>query len=242
MWNGTTLTWLGHATYLLRTGAGRTILIDAWLESNPSCPVAYYDVDPDLVLITHGHFDHIDDIFSLAERSEAPIVGIFDLTTWLEHNGVAEERLVGVNKGARIKRDDLGVEIVMVDARHSSSKWVDGQNVYLGEAAGYVVHVDGGPSIYFAGDTCVFGDMRLIAELEAPDVAVLPIGDLFTMGPRDAAHAVRLTKCRAIVPGHWGTFDALTGTPDQLRAELEAIGVSAEVLALEPGESAGSKS
>jgi L-ascorbate metabolism protein UlaG (beta-lactamase superfamily) len=230
------LTWLGHGTFVFSSN-GKDLLMDPWLAGNPSCPEAFHEMSPDGILITHGHGDHIGDVFTAAERCDGPIIGIFDLTTWLGIKGVDQDKLTGMNKGGSITLDDFKVKITMVDAHHSSS-FVDGdQIVYLGEPAGYVLDFEGGPTIYAAGDTCVFGDMALIKELYAPDVAILPIGDHFTMDPRAAAVACRLLGVKSVIPGHFGTFPLLHGTPAQLKEELAAQGLSVEVLHVEPGGS-----
>ena len=234
--NGTKITWLGHSTFLLERN-GKKVLIDPWLSGNPSCPEQFHNLVPDLVLITHGHGDHIGNVFDVAARSSAPIVGIYDLTTWLGLKGVDEARLVGGNKGGTIRFDDFGLSVTFTDARHSSSFVDDGQIVYLGEPCGFVVAFDDGPKIYHAGDTCLFGDMQWIGKLWAPDIAILPIGDHFTMDPRQGAYATQLLGVKTVIGCHWGTFGLLTGTPAHLSRELAELGVSARVVALEPGQS-----
>lgn len=236
--DGVDVTWLGHATFLFETN-GKTVLVDPWLEGNFKCPEQFHDVEPDAILITHGHNDHIGNVFDVAERTDCPIVGIFDLTTWLGTKGVDEDRLMGMNKGGTLSLDDVGVDVTMTDAHHSSSfVGDDGVPIYLGEPAGFVLDFDGGPSVYLAGDTCLFGDMKLIGELWNPDYAILPIGDRFTMDPRQAAHAAEFTGVKGVIPCHFGTFPALTGTPKQLRKELGELGSDVQVMALEPGQSA----
>jgi L-ascorbate metabolism protein UlaG (beta-lactamase superfamily) len=236
--DGVDVTWLGHATFLFEHN-DKTILVDPWLEGNPNCPEKFHEIEPDAILITHGHGDHIGNVFDVAERTDCPIVGIFDLTTWLGSKGVDEDRLMGMNKGGTVALDGLGVNVTMTDAHHSSSfTEEDGTPVYLGEPAGFVLNFDGGPNIYVAGDTCLFGDMKLIGELWNPDYAILPIGDHFTMDPRQAAHAAEFTGVKGVIPCHFGTFPVLTGTPDQLKTELAELGSNVEVLALEPGQTA----
>ena len=233
------ITWLGHATFLMEYD-GQQILVDPWLGQNPSCPEEYHRLEPDLVLITHGHSDHIGDVFEVAERSDAPFVGIFDLINWLGSNGVDEERLIGMNKGGTVDLDDFGVSVTMTDARHSSS-FADGNGrpIYLGEPAGFVIEFDSGLSIYAAGDTSLFGDMEWIAELHEPDLAILPIGDRFTMDPIAAAYATELLEVDGVIPCHWGTFPLLTGTPEDFEDEVASMELDVEVLTMEPGQTIG---
>ncbi len=235
------ITWLGHATFLIETPEGDTLLVDPWLEGNPKCPEEYYDVEVDGILVTHGHNDHIGDIFEAAERCDGPIVGIFDLTTWLGFEGVDDDKLVGMNKGGTVALDDHGLDVLvtMTDARHSSAFVTEDEElVYLGEAAGYVIEFSNGETLYIAGDTCLFGDMEWIGELYEPAVAILPIGDHFTMDPEQAAIAADLVGVDEVIPAHFATFPLLTGTPEELEVELDEIGdADVEVTALEPGSS-----
>ncbi len=243
MGNGVTATWLGHSTFLIETPEGKTILIDPWLAGNPKCPSKYHDLACDAILITHGHFDHTGDAVSAAGRCRGPVVGIFELSLWLQGQGVSEGKAVGMNKGGSLALDGLNVKVTMTDARHSSSVvGPDGRILYLGEPAGFVLKFSNDFVLYVSGDTCLFGDMEWIATLHAPDAAILPIGDLYTMDPRAAAHACKLLGVSSVVPAHWGTFPALTGTPGALREELKAIGCATEVHALEPGGKASLKS
>jgi L-ascorbate metabolism protein UlaG (beta-lactamase superfamily) len=227
------MTWLGHSTFLVRTPGGARVLFDPWLTSNPSCPDAHRKPPKvDLILVSHGHFDHMDDLVAVARESGAPVVGIFELCDWLGRKGI--QHVSPMNKGG--SQEVAGLRITMTDARHSSGYVDNGQMVYMGEAAGYVVRLEDGRSIYFAGDTCLFGDMRLIGEMYAPEIAFLPIGDRFTMDPVAAARACELLGVKQVVPMHWGTFPLLTGTPAQLRALVAPKGI--EVLELAPGETA----
>lgn len=184
----------------------------------------------DLILASHGHFDHVGDLVACARESGAPVVGVFELCDWLTRKGIANT--APMNKGG--SQEILGLRVTMTDARHSSGYFDNGQMVYMGEPAGFVIRLESGMSIYYAGDTSLFGDMRLIGELYSPVIAFLPVGDRFTMGPVQAAKACELLGVRQVVPMHWGTFPLLTGTPAALKALVEPRGV--EVLELRPGE------
>ncbi|MFB6262220.1 MAG: metal-dependent hydrolase [Bradymonadaceae bacterium] len=230
------VTWLGHATFFLETPGGEQLLVDPWLADNPSCPEEYQEVEPDGILLTHGHSDHVANLEAAAARSNGPIVAIFELGEWVKSTGVAEERVVQMNKGGTTRLEGLGVEVTMTDARHSSAVVEEDGVRYAGEPAGYVVHFSDDLSLYIAGDTCLFPGMELIARLHDPDAAVLPIGDHFTMDPEAAALACELLEIDTVVPCHWGTFPLLTGTPEQLEEELDRRGVETDVASLEPGE------
>lgn len=235
---GIEITWLGHSTFILTTPEGKRILVDPWLASNPACPAAYHDAAVDGILITHGHGDHIGDVFTAAARCSGPIVGIYDLTTWLGTRGVPGGQLVGMNKGGTVKLDALGVSVSMTDARHSSTFTDEGGRVVpLGEAAGLVVHFSDGQSLYIAGDTSLFGDMSLIGMLYEPSAAILPIGDWFTMDPRQAAYACKLLGVKTAIPCHYATFPILDGSPAQLGEELGKLGLDVKVAAPEVGGS-----
>ena len=224
--------YLGHSTFLFTTPGGQTLLIDPWVASNPACPESDKSLASlDTVLITHAHFDHIQDLLELA-RKHQPVIGcILEFGQWLEKKEIANVNTM--NKGGTQQLND--VRVTMVDARHSSSILEeDGSVVYGGEPAGYVVEFENGFRIYHAGDTCVFGDMKIISEIYQPELIFLPIGNLYTMDPREAAYACRLMNAQKVVPMHYGTFPPLTGTPEELARRTADLGT--QVLALKPGE------
>jgi L-ascorbate metabolism protein UlaG (beta-lactamase superfamily) len=224
--NGT-LTWLGHGSFRLDSPGGKRVYLDPWLE-NPTCPDSERSPERvDVIAISHGHSDHIGSVVDLAGKHSPAIVAIFDLVTWLESKGV--EGGSGMNKGGT--QEVEGIKFTMTHALHSGGFMDEGRMTYLGDAAGYVITLENGFRLYFAGDTAVFSDMQLIGRIYQPDVAVLPIGDHFTMGPAEAAVALELLGVKRCVPSHYGTFPLLTGTPETLR-EL-APGV--QIDAVEPG-------
>jgi L-ascorbate metabolism protein UlaG (beta-lactamase superfamily) len=222
------LTWLGHASFRLDTDDGKRIYVDPFLTHNPKTPEAEKQPDRvDVIALTHGHGDHVGDAVELSKRfPDAAIVAIVELKGWLGKQGANVGELPGINKGGTQEVD--GVRFTLTNAFHSSSS---DDGAYLGEPAGIVVRLQDGTSIYFAGDTCVFGDMQLIGRLYQPNVAVLPIGDHFTMGPEEAALALELLGNPRCIPCHWGTFGLLTGTPDALAGLTDA-----QVEKLEPGD------
>ena len=228
---GLSVTWFGHSTFLMATARSARVLFEPFLTNNPSCPSSAKPLaNADLILISHGHSDHCEDAASIARETGATVVASPELTGWLERQGVKHVRPMNVGGKQRLSN----LEIAMVPACHSSSA-PDG--TYLGPATGFVVRFEAGPAIYFAGDTALFGDMRIIRDRNTPQVAFLPIGDRFTMGPEDAALAAEWLGVKAIVPMHYGTFPELTGTVEDLRTHAAAKGI--EVIEMRAGESIG---
>jgi L-ascorbate metabolism protein UlaG (beta-lactamase superfamily) len=228
---GTTITWLGHSTVLVATAKGTTILIDPFIAMNPKYPKDFVLPEKiDYILLTHGHMDHIADTVPAAARHGSTVVAIYELANYVAGKGVAHT--IGMNLGGTVQLDDVAA--TMVEAKHSAGAQDENGTHYVGVAAGYVLSIAEGPVLYHAGDTAVFGDMQLIRELYQPEVAMLPIGGHFTMGPREAALAVRLLAPKTVLPLHFGTFPPLTGTPEQLAALVDPSVTVARWL---PGES-----
>ncbi|MDQ3857104.1 MAG: metal-dependent hydrolase [Actinomycetota bacterium] len=227
---GVSVTWLGHATFRIDSPGGKRIYLDPWL-SNPSFPEGEPEPDRiDVMAITHGHSDHVGEAVELGKRFSPQVVAIFELAAWLESQGVAGAASGGMNKGGT--QDVDGIRFTMTNAVHSSGFSGNGEPVYLGEPAGFVIQFENGTKLYFAGDTAVMSDMQLIGRLYEPAVAVLPVGDHFTMGPREAALAVELLGVNRMLASHYGTFPLLTGTPEECRKLVSAC----EVLTPKPGE------
>ncbi|HKF75504.1 MAG TPA: metal-dependent hydrolase [Candidatus Dormibacteraeota bacterium] len=221
-------TWIGHGSWKVRTAGGKELVIDPWL-SSPTAPEHLKRVDrADVMVVTHGHFDHVADAVAVAKATGCKVVTTVEVGAWMQKEGVGGDAIIAMNKGGTVELD--GISFTMVHAEHTSST-PDG--AYAGEPVGFVFEFENGFKVYFSGDTDVFGDMALIRELEKPEVAFLSIGDFYTMGPRRAAKAVELLGVKTVVPMHFGTFPALTGTPGQLE---ELVGPGVQVLSIKPGD------
>jgi L-ascorbate metabolism protein UlaG (beta-lactamase superfamily) len=221
------LTWLGHAAFRFDTPGGKRVYLDPFLDGNPKCPESEKQPERvDLIAITHGHGDHYGSTVELHKRFGCQVVAPVELADWLVGQGVDQNAAHDPNKGGTVEWE--GIKLTLTDANHSSST---NDGTYAGEPCGIVFEFEDGTVVYASGDTNVFGDMALIARIYKPEVAILPIGDHYTMGPREAAVALELLGNPTCVPSHWGTFPALTGTPEQLRELTDA-----EVVSQQPGE------
>ena len=222
------VTWLGHAAVRLDSPHGKRVDVDPWL-ANPKGPD--HEQPPeraDIVAVTHGHSDHVGSTVEIAKEFSPEIIALVELKEWLGNQGADVGEVPGPNKGGTVEID--GIKFTIVNAFHSGAT-PDGS--YGGEPAGIVITFENGTAIYFAGDTCVFGDMRLIGRIYGPNVAVLPIGGHFTMDPREAGVALELLGTKRCIPCHYGTFPLLKGTPEELKEQAPS---DVEILSLEPGE------
>lgn len=227
------VTYLGHAAFKLVSLKGVVIYIDPFLSKNPKTPPAMKTVvRADLILVTHGHMDHLGDTITIAEKTNAKVVAIAELGRYLKSKGV--KNVVRMNKGGTYTSG--GIAITMVHAIHSSSVREGGQIIYAGEPAGFVIRFENRFTVYHAGDTGVFRDMKIIRDIYKPELSLLPIGSHFTMGPREATYAAKLLGSKYVIPMHYGTFPVLTGTPEEFSELMKGV-PQTKVLVLKPGES-----
>lgn len=231
------IVWLGHATVYLKNTRGTRILVDAWVDTNPSCPaelarsVRQWGID--VIVLTHGHSDHCADVAALQRDTGALVCCQYDAVEWLTYQDIPTDAIRAFNKGGTVHVND--VRITMTTAQHSSSWPTAAGARMLGNEVGYVFRSPDDITVYAAGDTTVMADMAIIGELYQPHLALLPIGDTYTMGPYEAAYAAKLIQPQVILPIHYGTFPALSGTPTMLKNELHARNLATRVLSPEVG-------
>jgi len=234
---GVPITFWGHACFEFVSPAGEHVLIDPWLTGNPQAPSGAGEVESlDFILVSHAHMDHLGDSIDLAKKHAATVIAMPEVSRYLMRKGLSQEQAIGMNKGGTLTAGSF--RVTMVQAIHSSSLVEDDQVVYGGEAAGFVLRFQNGFSLYHAGDTGVFSDMKIIADLYKPELAIVPIGSHYVMGPEEAVYACELLQPRYVIPMHFGTFPVLTGTPEKFQELMEGL-PGVEVLVMKPGETIG---
>jgi len=225
---GVKITWLGHSAFLFE--AEKKLLIDPFISGNPLAPCSPEELNPDIIAVTHGHRDHLGDTIEIGKRTGCRIITIHEVANYIKSKGVFAE---GMGKGGTVNVE--GIKLTMTDALHSSSIDASGFSFDGGSPAGFIIRING-HSIYHAGDTGIFGDMQLISELYEPELALLPIGDKFTMGIKEATKAVELIRPRIVIPMHYSTFDVIKQDPEEFKRAVEAK-VDTKIIIMKPGES-----
>ncbi len=237
-----TITWLGHGSWRMVTPSGTLVYLDPWIAGNPACPITLDDIDAaDIVCVTHGHSDHLGNAIDIVKATGATLVTIPEVAAYCSRHGIPYDDKGGcVHTGGSIVQKDVTIRAVY--ALHSSDimgkEYAEDNELMAGSGAcGMILEPEDGASVYFAGDTGVFGDMALIGRLYHPKVAVLPIGGKYTMGVREAAVAMELLGCETLVPGHYNTFPSQMADTDDLVRQVAARCPDAQVVVLEPGGS-----
>lgn len=231
--NGLEIRWLGHAAFRIKSPGGKIIFVDPWLE-NPVAPPDAKEADrADVIILTHGHFDHMGNTLELAARTNAKVISNFEISVYLKGKGLPDDKVIGISTSGSFEVE--GITFTLVPAIHGSGitegeKIVDG-----GVAGGFVMKFEDGYTVYHTGDTGLFSDMKLIAQLYKPKVVMMCIGGFYTMSPVEAAQAVKLLKPQIVIPMHYGTFPALSGTPEAL-AKLLPKSVKTKIMGIKPGE------
>jgi L-ascorbate metabolism protein UlaG (beta-lactamase superfamily) len=224
---GVKITWLGHSAFLFE--AEHKLLIDPFISGNPLAPCSPEELNPDIIAVTHGHRDHLGDTIEIGKRTGCRIISVHEVANYIKSKGVFAE---GMGKGGTVNIE--GIKLTMTEALHSSSIDASGFSFDGGSPAGFVIQING-HSIYHAGDTGVFGDMQLIGELYNPEVALLPIGDRFTMGIKEAIKAVELLRPKIAIPMHYNTFDVISQDPEKFKRAVESK-TNTKVTIMKPGD------
>ena len=222
------ITWLGHSVFLFE--AEKKLLIDPFISGNPLAPCSPEELNPDIIAVTHGHRDHLGDTIEIGKRTGCRIISVHEVANYIKSKGVFAE---GMGKGGTINVEDI--KLTMTEALHSSSIDASGFSFDGGSPAGFIIRIND-HSIYHAGDTGVFGDMQLIGELYEPELALLPIGDKFTMGIKEATKAVELIQPKIVIPMHYNTFDVIIQNPLEFKQAVESK-TNTEVIIMQPGQS-----
>ena len=224
-----TLTWHGHSCFLIETDEGQRIMIDPWLDENPAADIKTADVEAlDFILVSHGHSDHFDDCIPLAKKTGATVISTYELVSFVQGKGVKNGH--GMNIGGAYVFDFGRVKLT--PALHTGSISGDDDGTHTTDCSGFLISLNGGQRIYHAGDTALIMDMQLLRG--SVDVAILPIGDNFTMGPEDAARAVEMIEPEVVIPMHYNTFPLIEQNPEGFRS---LVGDHARVEVLQPGGS-----
>ena len=235
---GVKVTWLGHGSFKLETSSGQVVYLDPWIDGNPACPVRLGDItQANIVCVTHGHIDHIGDSIKIVKKTGAVFIGTPELGFFARKNGIPDEggdlRPLNIGGSSTVR----GIKVIMTDAAHTSDIMVNETEEATGSGAcGYVLVTEDDARVYFAGDTGVFGDMRVIADLYGPQLAIMPVGGKYTMGVREAAYAAHLVRPRVFIPMHYGTFPDQEADMEELRELLNVMAPSTNLIILEPGE------
>jgi len=236
---GVNATWLGHGSFKLETSSGKIIYLDPWIDGNPACPIKLSDINrADIICVTHGHIDHIGDSIKIAKKTGAVFISTPELGFFARKNGIPDEggELCPLNIGGSLTI--RGTRVIMTNAVHTSDIMVsDTEEVAGSGSCGYVLVNEDDVRVYFAGDTGVFGDMRLIADLYVPQLAVMPVGGKYNMGVREAAYAAHLIRPKVFIPMHYGTFPDQKADLQELRDLLKAFAPFTNLIVLKPGES-----
>jgi len=240
--DGIEITWLGHASFRMRTPEGRIIYVDPWIDGNPACPIGLDEIQTaDIVCVTHGHDDHLGDSLEIVKRTGAILVSLPEICIYASRHGIEYDRGGGaIHIGGTARAHE--VKITAVPAAHSSDilgvEFREEGRVMPGSGCcGFVIRTSNGSCVYFSGDTGVFGDMELIGRLYRPQVAVLPIGGKYTMGVGQAAFAASLIQPEVVIPGHYNAFPNQQADPEELARRVQVLSPGTEVVALQPGES-----